>query len=278
VAAPWGATHRQAWSAIAARPFVAGGFVWTGFDYRGEPQKFEWPSVSSVFGIMDTCGFPKAAYYMHQAAWIDDRPVLQIVPHWNWTGREGQPLKVMVQSNVEKVELFLNGKSLGAKSVDRIMGCEWEVPYAPGKLESVATKNGKEVARNAVETSGEPVALKLSPDRDSLAGDGADAQPVTVCAVDAQGHEVPTANLQVTFAISGPGEIIGHGNGDNCSHEAEKGNHRSLFNGLAQVIVQSKRAESGTILLTAQADGLKPAEARITARTTAARPAVPPIN
>ncbi|MEI6074136.1 MAG: beta-galactosidase GalA [Verrucomicrobiota bacterium] len=278
VAAPWGATHRQAWQAIAARPFVAGGFVWTGFDYRGEPQKFEWPSVSSVFGIMDTCGFPKAAYYMHQVAWIDDRPVLQIVPHWNWPGREGQPIKVMVFSNVEKVELFLNGKSLGAKSVDRIMGGEWEVPYAPGKLEAVATRNGKEVARNAVETTGEPVALKLLPDRNSLAGDGADAQPVTVCAVDAQGREVPTANLSVTFAISGPGEIIGHGNGDNCSHEAEKGNHRSLFNGLAQVVVQSKRAESGTILLTAQADGLKSAEARITARPTAARPAVLPLD
>ena len=278
VAAPWGATHRQAWSAIAARPFIAGGFVWTGFDYRGEPQKFTWPSVSSVFGIMDTCGFPKAAYYMHQAAWIDDRPVLQIVPHWNWPGRERQPLKVMVLSNVEKVELFLNGKSLGAKSVDRIMGGEWEVPYAPGKLEAVATRNGKEVARNAVETTGEPVALKLLPDRNSLAGDGADAQTVTVCAVDAQGREVPTANLSVTFAISGPGEIIGHGNGDNCSHEAEKGNHRSLFNGLAQVVVQSKRAESGTILLTAQADGLKSAEARITARPTAARPAVLPLD
>ena len=114
-AAPWGATHRKAWQAIAARPFVAGGFVWTGFDYRGEPQKFEWPSVSSVFGIMDTCGFPKTAFYMHQAAWIENRPVLQIVPHWNWPGSEGQPIKVMVMSNVEKVELLLNGKSLGEK-------------------------------------------------------------------------------------------------------------------------------------------------------------------
>ena len=277
-AAPWGATHRKAWRAIAARSFVAGGFVWTGFDYRGEPQKFEWPSVSSVFGIMDTCGFPKAAYYMHQAAWIDDRFVLQIVPHWNWPGRQGHPIKVMVLSNVEKVELFLNGKSLGAKAVDRNVGGEWEVPYTPGKLEAIATKNGQEVARNAVETTGEPVALKLLPDRESLAGDGADAQPVTVCAVDAQGREVPTANLPVTFAIRGPGVIIGHGNGDNTSHEPEKGNRRSLFNGLAQVIVQSKRAQGGTIVLTAQADGLKPAEARIAARPTASLPAVPTFN
>ena len=274
VAAPWGATHRKAWSEIAARPFVAGGFVWTGFDYRGEPQKFVWPSVSSVFGIMDTCGFPKAAYYLHQAAWIDSRPVLQIVPHWNWSGREGRPVKVMVMSNVEKVELLLNGKSLGEKSVDKLVGVEWEVPYAPGKLEAVARKDGKEIIRSAVETTGVPVALKLVPDRESLAGDGADALPVTVCAVDAQGREVPTANLPVTFEISGPGAIIGHGNGDNCSHEPEKGNHRSLFNGLAQVIVQSQRSGVGTVTLTAKADGVKSAEVRLNVRRAAAIPAV----
>ena len=276
VAAPWGATHRNAWKAIASRPFVAGGFVWTGFDYRGEPQKFSWPSVSSVFGIMDTCGFPKAAYYMHQAAWIEDRPVLQLVPHWNWSGREGQPIKVMALSNVEKVELFLNGKSLGEKTVDKLEGGEWEVPYAPGKLEAVARKDGREIARTVVETTGEVVALKLVPDRDSLAGDGADTQPVTVCAVDAQGREVPTANLPVTFEITGPGAIIGHGNGDNTSHEPEKGNHRCLFNGLAQVIVQSQRDQAGTIVLTAKADGVKSAEVRIETRAVAPLPAVPP--
>ena len=274
VAAPWGATHRKAWSEIAARPFVAGGFVWTGFDYRGEPQKFVWPSVSSVFGIMDTCGFPKAAYYLHQAAWIDSRPVLQIVPHWNWAGREGKPVKVMVMSNVGKVELLLNGKSLGEKSVDKLVGVEWEVPYAPGKLEAVARKDGKEIIRNAVETTGVPVALKLVPDRESLAGDGADALPVTVCAVDAQGREVPTANLPVTFEISGPGAIIGHGNGDNCSHEPEKGNRRSLFNGLAQIIVQSQRSGVGTVTLTAKADGVKSAEVRLDVRRASAIPAV----
>ncbi len=274
VAAPWGATHRKAWAEIAARPFVAGGFVWTGFDYRGEPQKFVWPSVSSVFGIMDTCGFPKAAYYMHQAAWIENRPVLQIVPHWNWSGREGRPVKVMVMSNVEKVELLLNGKSLGEKSVDKLVGVEWEVPYAPGKLEAVARKNGKEIIRNAVETTGVPVALKLVPDRESLAGDGAGALPITVCAVDAQGREVPTANLPVTFEISGPGAIIGHGNGDNCSHEPEKGNRRCLFNGLAQVIVQSQRNGAGTVTLTAKADGVKPAEVRLNVRRATAIPAV----
>jgi beta-galactosidase len=214
---------------------------------------------------------------MHQAAWIENRPVLQLVPHWNWPGREGQPIKVMAMSNVEKVELFLNGKSLGEKFVDKLVGGEWEVPYAPGRLEAVARKDGKEVARTSVETTGETVALKLLPDRESLAGDGADALPVTVCAVDAQGREVPTANLPVTFAISGPGAIIGQGNGDNISHEPEKGNHRNLFNGLAQVIIQSQRGQSGIIVLTAQADGVKSDEIQIAVRPVASLPAVPPL-
>lgn len=273
-AAQWGNTHRKSWRAIASRPFIAGGFVWTGFDYRGEPQKFTWPSVSSVFGCMDTCGFPKAAFYMHQSAWIDDRPVLQILPHWNWPGKEGQPIKVMVLSNVKNVELLLNGMSLGEKDVDRIMGGEWTVPYAPGKLEAVAKKDGKEIVRCVVETTGEPVTLKLIPDRDSLAGDGADAQPITVCALDGQGHEVPTANLPVTFEISGPGTIIGLGNGDNASHEPEKGNHRSLFNGLAQVIVQSQRGESGIVTLRALSKGLKSAETMIKINVVTPKPFV----
>ena len=276
--APWGATHRNAWKTIAARPFVAGGFVWTGFDYRGEPQKFSWPSVSSVFGIMDTCGFPKAAYYMHQAAWIDNRPVLQLIPHWNWAGKEKRPIKVMALSNADHVELFLNGKSLGEKAIDRLEGGEWQVPYEPGKLEAVAKKNGQEFARTVVETTGEPVALKLTPDRTRLAGDGADALPITVSAVDAQGREVPTASLPVTFELSGPGAIIGHGNGDNTSHEPEKGNQRSLFNGLAQVIIQSQRNADGKIIFKANAQGLKSAETQIDVEKVAPIPAVLPTN
>ena len=273
--AGWGNTHRGAWKLIAERPFVAGGFVWTGFDYRGEPQKFSWPSVSSVFGIMDTCGFPKTAYYMHQAAWIDDRPIVQIVPHWNWPGQEGKPIKVLVITNGDAAELFLNGASLGEKPIDRIEGGEWQVPYAPGKLEAVAKKAGKVIARTSVETTGDPVAIKLVSDRTDLAGDGADALPVTVSAIDDKGREVPTANLPVTFSISGPGAVIGHGNGDPTSHESEKGATRSLFNGFAQVIVQSQRDSSGTIALTASAPGLQPAEVRIDVRKVAPIPSVP---
>ena len=276
--APWGATHRDAWRAIAQRPFVAGGFVWTGFDYRGEPQKFSWPSVSSVFGIMDVCGFPKSAFYMHEAAWVDNRPVLHLIPHWNWPGKEGKPVKVMAMTNADHVELFLNGKSLGEKAVDRLEGGEWQVPYEPGKLEAVAKSSGKETARTKVETTGEPVAIQWIPDRTSLAGDGCDAQPVTVAAVDAQGRVVPTANLPLTFAIEGPGAIIGHGNGDNTSHEPEQGAQRSLFHGLAQVIVRSQRGSAGTITLKATSNGLKPAEVRIEVNPVAPIPAVPVIE
>lgn len=278
VAAPWGATHRAAWKAIAERPFVAGCFVWTGFDYRGEPQKFSWPSVSSVFGCMDTCGFPKAAYYIHQAAWVDNRPVLKLLPHWNWEGKEGSPIKVMAMTNAETVELFLNGKSLGKKQVDRFEGAEWQVSYSPGKLEAIGSKGGKEIIRAQVETTGNPVAVRLIPDRNQLAGDGSDAEPVTVSVVDAQGREVPIANLPIAFELKGPGTIIGLGNGDNTSHEPEKGTLRSLFNGLAQIIVQSQREKDGVILLTATAQGLTSATTRIDVRKVASIPAVPPTE
>ncbi len=198
---PWGLSHRDAWKQVATRPFVAGTMVWTGFDYRGEPQPLSWPAAGSSFGIMDLCGFPKAAYYIHQAQWIHDRPLVHIVPHWNWAGSEGKPIKVMVTSNLEKVELRLNGKPVGEKAVDKYEMATFEVPYQPGKLEALASSGGKEVARFTVETTGPPAAVRLVPDRTSLAGDGSDAQPVTVEIVDAQGRVVPTAEPLVKFAL-----------------------------------------------------------------------------
>ncbi len=268
-AASWGATHREAWKAVAERPFVAGLFIWTGFDYHGEPTPYAWPSVSSFFGCLDLCGFPKTAFYLHQAQWIEDRPILQLVPHWNWPGREGQPVKVMALTNADKVVLSLNGRTLGEKNVDRYTMVSWEVPYAPGRLEAVGYRAGKEVSRTAVETTGTPVALRLVPDRASLAGDGEDAQPITVEALDAEGRPVPTANFPVEFEIAGPGAIIGLGNGDPNSHELGKGSRRSLFNGLAQVIVQSTRGGTGAIVLRAKAPNMKPAE--LSLATTAGR-------
>jgi len=270
----WGANHRDAWKAIAERPFLAGGFVWTGFDYHGETQPLAWPATSSSFGCMDLCGFPKSAYYIHQAHWIADRPILQLIPHWNWKGSEGKPIKVMALTNAETVVLSLNGKVIGEKPVDKYMMVSWDVPYEAGKLEAIGKKGGAEVCKCAVETTGDAAALQLLPDRPGLAGDGCDAQPITVQAVDAQGRIVPGASAAVTFAISGPGAIIGLGNGDPTCHEPEKGNHRSLFHGLAQVIVQTT-PESGKLVLRATAEGLKPAELTIDVAAAPARPQVP---
>ena len=275
-AARWGLTHRAAWKAIAERPWLAGGFVWTGFDYRGEPTPHGWPSVSSFFGIMDLCGFPKTAFYIHQAQWIEDRPILHLAPHWNWPGKEGQNVKVMGIANADTITLSLNGTVIGEKPVDKYEMVSWEVPYAPGRLEAVGKKDGREVSRFAVETTGAPVALQLVPDRPSLAGDGWDAMPVTVQALDAQGRAVPTANLPVEFELSGPGAIIGHGNGNPNSHEPEKGNRRELFNGLAQVIVQTRAEQSGALLLRAKSPGLASAEATIAVNAAPAHPFVPP--
>jgi beta-galactosidase len=273
---PWGLSHRDAWKQVAERPFVAGTIVWTGFDYRGEPQPLSWPAAGSSFGIMDLCGFPKAAYYIHQAQWIQDRPIVHLVPHWNWAGSEGKPIKVMVTSNAEKVELRLNGKSLGEHPVDKYQMLTVEVPYEAGKLEAVASSGGKQVARFAVETTGAPAGLRLVPDRTSLVGDGYDAQPVTVQVVDAQGRVVPTADPLVKFALSGPGAIIGLNNGDPTNHEPEKGDQHKVFHGLAQVIVQSGLGGQGKLTLRATSEGLAAGEL-VMDITPGARPAVPVI-
>ncbi len=274
-AGTWGATHRESWRAIATRPFVAGSFVWSGFDYRGESTPFDWPAVSSSFGILDTCGFPKTAFSIRQAQWIADRPILQLAPHWNWTGHEGQPVHVMAMTNADEVSLSLNGQSLGTKKVDRYAMVSWDVPYAPGNLEAIGRQVGREVARCTVATTGPPTALQLIPDRQELAGNGTDALPVTVRAVDAAGRPVPTANLPVAFALAGPGRIIGLGNGDSRSHEPEKGSSRALFNGLAQVILQSNAASHGPLTLTAQSNGLTTAQATLTINAVTARPSLP---
>jgi len=274
-AARWGATHRDGWKAIATRPFIAGGFVWTGFDYAGEPTPFEWPSASSSFGIMDLCGFPKSAFFIHQAEWRKDKDVLELIPHWNWPGREGQSIQVMALSNADSVELFLNGKSLGEKTVDPFEMAHWDVVYEPGELLAVGKKNGHDVSRKLVQTTGGAVALELVPDRGEIAGNGEDAMPVTVRAIDSKGREVPTAMNPVKFSLQGSADIIGLGNGDPRCHEPQKGDRRSLFNGLAQVILQSREGGTGTITLRAESDGLEPAEIQIPIQEASAPPSFP---
>lgn len=275
-AAQWGNTHRDAWQAIDTRPFVAGGFVWTGFDYRGEPTPNEWPSVSSVFGIMDLNGFAKTAYYIHQVQWIKDKPLIHIAPHWNW--QQGENVRVMVMANVERIKLLLNGRELGEQKVDPYRMNNFNVAFEPGKLEAIGYKGGKEVVRTAVETTGAPVKLELLPDRAQLAGDGHDAMPITVRALDAQGRAVPLADNEVTFAVTGGGRSIGHGNGDPNSHEDEKGATRRLFNGLAQLIVQTNYGSKDAITINATAAGLQAASVTIPVQQVAPIPYVEPAD
>lgn len=280
-AASWGATHRDTWKMIAERPYVAGGFVWTGFDYHGEPTPYAWPTVSSFFGIMDLCGFPKTAFGIHSAHWRDDAPVIWLAPHWTWPeyeapGREGQTLEVFAITNAEAIELRLNGEVIErVPAADRIMGHTFQVPYRPGRIEAVALRGGKVVARAVHETTGAPVALRLTPARQALASDGEDVQAITVDCVDSQGRHVPTANLPVDFTISG-GRIIGLGNGNPNDHASEKGSKRALFNGLAQVIVEGD-ASGRRLTLEAHTAGLRPARLALARAPRAPRPQMPPV-
>ena len=263
----WGNLAETSWSHYAARPYVAGLFTWTGFDYRGEETPFQWPAISSQFGILDTCGFPKDNFYYYQS-WYSDRPVLHLLPHWNWPGREGQPIEVWCQSNCEEVELFLNGRSLGRKSMKPNSHLVWTVNYAPGLLLARGYKGGKEIITSRVETTGGPASVQLGAQKSILRADGEDVAVITVQANDAQGRAVPTASNEIAFDIAGPGRIIGVGNGDPSSHEPDQyltgGWKRSLFNGLAQVIVRST-AEPGEIILTATAGELAPAALKLRA-------------
>jgi beta-galactosidase len=269
----YGSTAEEWCKYYAARPFVAGAFVWTGFDYRGEPSPYRWPCISSHFGIMDTCGFPKATYYYYQAWWTE-KPVLHVFPHWNWAGKEDQEISVWVHGNCEEVELILNGKNLGRQAMTRNSHLEWKVAYAPGALVARGFRAGKLIAEAKQETVGAPAGIQLTPDRSSIRADGEDVVIVTVAIVDAQGRVVSVAGNEVDFQVSGPGKIIGVGNGDPSSHEPDKASRRRVFNGLAQVIVQALK-QAGDISVTASSPGVAPASTAISALASAARPAVP---
>ncbi|HEX2101348.1 MAG TPA: DUF4982 domain-containing protein, partial [Candidatus Synoicihabitans sp.] len=215
-----GGNAETGWRFYAERPFAAGIVYWTGFDYRGEPTPFGWPAISSQFGILDTCGFPKDGFYYLKAWWTDE-PVLHVFPHWNWSGREGQPIDVRVHSNHDEVELLLNGRSLGRQPVPRYDHLKWSVPYEAGVLLARGFRGGREVATARVETTDAPARLALVADRRQLMADGRDVVVITVEAHDGQGRVVPTAGVPVTFALRGPGRIIGVGNGDPSSHEPD---------------------------------------------------------
>lgn len=264
----WGASSEDGWRAIADRPWMAGYFVWTGFDYKGEPTPFKQPaqpSVSSYFGILDTCGFPKDSYWYYKAWWTQE-PVLHVFPHWNWPGKEGVEIPVWVFSNHENVELFLNGKSLGKKSMPRNSHLKWMVPYAPGRLEAIGSSTKGPGMKTRVETTGSPARVVLAPDRARLKADGADLAWVAVSVLDEKARHVPTATNLVRFSVKGPGRILGVGNGDPTGHEPDKASQRSLFSGYAMVLVQTLE-QAGEIELVAESDGLAPATVRLAAES-----------
>ncbi|MGH8301349.1 MAG: beta-galactosidase GalA, partial [Steroidobacteraceae bacterium] len=236
----WAELAEKWWQFYAARDFLAGGFAWTGFDYRGEPTPYGWPSISSQFGIVDTCGFPKDMFHYYRSCW-SGQPVLHLFPHWNWQQRLGEPIRVWVYSNLEEVELFLNGKSLGSQKVPPLGHLEWSVTYEPGVLEARGRGKGGAVLTERRETTGVPAAIRLTPDRGEVRADGEDLVMIRVEAVDSAGRHVPTADTLIQFSVSGAGRFRGVGNGDPNCQQSDQQPQRSLFNGLAQLIVQAGR-------------------------------------
>lgn len=268
-ALPPGQPALKSWPPVAERDFIGGGFVWAAFDYKGEPRPLEWPAVGAQFGFMDICGFPKDGYYYYKAAWLDE-PVLHVFPHWNWSGREGQEISVWVYGNCEEVELFLDGVSLGKQTAKPLEHLEWKVKYAPGRLVAKGVHKGKTV-ESVRETTGAPAAVRMMADRAEISADNADVSVVKVEVVDAKGRVVPVASNKIRFGVEGPGKIIGVGNGDPSCHEPDKASERSVFNGLAQVIVQATK-DAGEIKLTATADGLAPATTAVKVQPAKPRP------
>jgi beta-galactosidase len=258
------------WSFCGARPWLAGGFIWTGFDYRGEPSPNGWPNISSQYGIIDTCGFPKDSFFYFQSWWTA-KPVLHLFPHWNWPGLEGQEIAVWVHSNLDRVELFLNGQSLGAKDMKKDAHLAWDVKYAPGTIEAHGFKDGKQVLTAKRETTGPAAKLVLTADRQQIAADGEDVAMFAVEVQDAQGRAVPTADNLVSFGLSGEGKAMGTGNGDPTDHEPDPGSSRKAFNGLAMALVQSSKA-AGSITVEATSPGLSSASVTISSKAVKLRP------
>jgi len=264
VSAYWGSTHEETWKAAKKYDHVSGLFVWTGFDYLGEPLPYPWPARSSYFGIVDLAGFPKDSYYMYQSEWTS-KPVLHILPHWNW--ETGKSVEVWVYyNNADEVELYLNGKSLGKKSKQNDdLHVLWNVNFEPGTLKVVSRKNGKDVLVREVRTAGAPAKIELIADRKNIKADGKDLSFITVRILDEAGNVVPNADNLVDFKIEGNGFIAGVDNGFQASLEPFKANYSKAFHGLCLAILQSTE-KAGNIKLTANAKGLASSSITITTK------------
>lgn len=265
----------QQWKFVRTYDYVAGDFMWTGIDYLGEAR---WPSKSASSGVIDTCGFKKDGFYFYQSQWVS-KPVLHLFPHWNWKGREGQVIPVMCFTNCQTVELFLNGRSFGAKGyafprlgMEKSYGTypaaamaprttadlhlSWDVPYEPGMLKAVGMKDGQVVSTLELSTTGAPAAVKLSCDREQISADRRTVAHLVAEVVDDSGRTVPTADNELTFTIDGPAKLIGLDNGNPTSHESYKGASRKAFNGLCLAILQSG-IHTGNVHIQASSPQLK---------------------
>lgn len=254
----WGCSPQQAWSDVVNHRFLTGVFMWTGFDYRGEPTPYLWPCINSHFGLMDTCGFPKDSYYYMQAVWTDE-PMVHLLPHWNFPGSEGTPIEVRVFSNTETVELTLNGRSLGEQQADRTSYLSWEVIYEPGELKAIGKNGGRTAAEKSAVTTGQPYRIALYPARQNGQADGSDTIPVRVAVLDEQGNVVPTADNEIRFEVEGAGHLLGVGNGNPSSHEPDKAAMRRAFNGWCLALIQTY-PDPGQITVRAVSQGLATGE------------------
>lgn len=253
----WGSTVSQIWDFTRSHDYYAGIFIWTGFDYRGEPTPFRWPSVSSQFGIMDTCGFAKASFYYNQACFTEE-PMVHLIPHWNWT--EGEVVRVVAITNCDEAEVFLNGTSLGRKKADPCAQPEWQVEYAPGNIMVKAYRGGECVAEDAQYTTGKPVRVKLETDRDYVCDDGQDVVILNCSVMDQDGLEVANADNHLYFEVSGDGVLLGAGNGNPNSHESDVLPERDLFAGKCQAIIRVL-PKANTLRIRVYGEGLEEAVA-----------------
>ncbi len=261
----------RGWRFYDERPWAAGVFFWTGFDYRGEPNPLAYPAHDSEFGILDYCGFPKdEAWYLR--AWWTDEPVLHVFPHWNLAGHEGEPVDLWVYSNCDEVELSVNGRRLGRQTMPRGGHLTWRATYEPGRVVATGYKDGRHIMTQTIATTKAPSSIVATPDRTAISADGRDVAIVTIELRDQKGRRVPDACRDLTFSLEGEGRILGAGNGDPAylgpdhPHQTDcRAFSIPAFNGLAQVLIQAGRNPS-TLRLTTTADGLSPATTVIAAR------------
>ena len=270
----------QLWKFVSLHDYVIGDFMWTGIDYLGEAR---WPAKNASSGVIDLCGFPKDGYYFYQSQWTQ-KPMIHLAPHWNWKGKEGKVLQVMAFTNCDSVELFLNGKSFGIKSLDfprqgnsgawnrydrplvntstGDLHLIWDVPYEAGTLKAVGRKNSKIVVEELIQTTGMPAAIRLSVDRNTINADLRDVAHVRVEVVDEKGYVVPDADELIKLTVEGTGTLIGLDNGNPFDHTSMKSNERKTFNGLALAVIQSG-SKPGTIRIMASSPTIKGASIEI---------------